>query len=477
MNETPPKVAVIGGGVAGLAAAWRLEHPASPDAVAPAVTVIEAAPHVGGNLRTEVDGEFRVEWGPNGFLDSEPATLELARAAGLDDELLRSSDAARRRFLFLRGKLREIPTSPGRFLASDLFSAGAKLRILRELFVPGRRDLGQAAERPETDETVWQFGARRLGAEFADTMLDPMVRGITGGECRRVSLAAAFPRMVELEREHGGLFKALVALGRKRRREKRAGGTGGPTGVLTSFREGMAALPAALARGLSGEVLTDHAVTALERTAEGWHLRCDERVLGPFAAVVDTAPAHAAARYHPDAEARELLAGIRYNPLVVVGVALRREDVVHPLDGFGMLTPSTEGRPLLGVLWTSSIWQGRAPAGTVLLRAMCGEAGWLELDDAEILRRTCAELDAIYGLRGRPVRHWVFRHPQAIAEYEVGHLARLAALDRALARTPGLFVSGSSYRGIAVNVCMKESGPVADRVRAHLASSRQEGAA
>jgi len=470
------KVAVIGAGVAGLAVAWRLEHPDDPRATTPRTTVIEAAPRVGGNLRTEREEPFRVEWGPNGFLDSEPATLELARAAGLGDELLRSSDAARRRFLFLRGKLREIPTTPGRFLACDLFSTRAKLRILGELVVPGRKDLGQAAARPETDETVWQFGARRLGAEFADTMLDPMVRGITGGECRRVSLAAAFPRMVELEQQHGGLFRAMMALGRQRRREqKRAGGTGGPTGVLTSFRTGMQALPEALAAGLKGEVLTGHPVTRLEAGPEGWLVHGGERVLGPFDAVVDTAPAHAAAHYHPDAEARELLASIRYNPLVVVGVALRREDVVHPLDGFGMLTPSTEGRPLLGVLWTSSIWQHRAPAGTVLLRAMAGEPSWLELDDAEIVRRTTDELAAIYGLRGRPQRTWVFRHPRAIAEYEVGHLARLARLEERLARTPGLFVTGSAYRGIAVNACLKESGPTADRVRDHLRATLARG--
>jgi oxygen-dependent protoporphyrinogen oxidase len=470
-----PKVAIIGGGVAGLAAAWRLERPQDPEAMIPDVTVIEAAPEVGGNLRTEEDDGFRVEWGPNGFLDSEPATLELARAAGLGDAILRSSDNARRRFLFLRGKLREIPTSPGRFLACDLFSPAAKARILGELFVPGRRDLGLAADDVGTDETVWRFGARRLGAAFADTMLDPMVRGITGGDCRRVSLAAAFPRMVELEKDHGGLFRALMALGRQRRRDKRAGGTGGPSGVLTSFEGGMVSLPRALAAGLRGEVLTGCPVNALERGEDGWTVRCGDRALGPFDAVVDAGPAHAAAGYHPDAEARDLLAGIRYNPMTVVAVALRREDVVHPLDGFGMLTPSCEDRPLLGVLWTSSIWTHRAPQGTVLMRAMAGDPAWLDLDDQEIIARTCAELDAIYGLRGKPIRHWVFRHRRAIAEYEVGHLARLSALDRALDRTPGLFVTGSSYRGIAVNACLKESEPMAARIRAYLSARGGNG--
>jgi oxygen-dependent protoporphyrinogen oxidase len=473
MPDPAPRVAIIGGGVAGLAAAWRLEHPDRADAIVPQVTVLEADTQVGGNLRTEIDGDFRVEWGPNGFLDSEPATLELARAAGLGDELLRSSDAARRRFLYVRGALREIPTTPARFLKSDLFSWSAKLRIAGELLVPGRKDLGQAAERPETDETVWSFGARRLGREFADTMLDPMVRGITGGECRRVSLAAAFPRMVELERDHGGLFRAMIAIARQRRREgqKRQGETGGPSGVLTSFRSGMQALPRALAAGLRGDVLTGQAVTRLEHGRDGWWITTGSQRLGPFAAVVDAAPAHAAARYHPDREVRDLLAQIRYNPITVIAVALRRADVVHPLDGFGMLTPSTEQRPLLGVLWTSSIWTDRAPADTVLLRCMSGEESWLDLDPDEIVRRTCAELDHLYGLRGEPVRSWVFPWRQAIAEYEVGHLARLAALDDALSRTPGLILAGSSYHGIAVNASMKDAARVADAVRDHLNAS------
>ncbi|MEZ4387581.1 MAG: protoporphyrinogen oxidase [Candidatus Krumholzibacteriia bacterium] len=474
MADRGRRVAVIGGGVAGLAAAWRLERPTDPTAAPCDVTVFEAAPAVGGNLRTEADGEYRVEWGPNGFLDSEPATLELATAAGLGDRLLRSNDAARRRFLFVRGKLREIPTSPGAFLRSDLFSLRGKLRCLGEVFVPGRRDLGRAAVDPATDETVWRFGARRLGAEFADTMLDPMVRGITGGECRRVSLAAAFPRMLELERDHGGLFRALIALGRQRRREgrRREGGTGGPTGVLTSFRDGMQELPRALAAGLRGPVRTGEAVTELVREGDGWWVATAAGRQGPFAAVVDSAPAHAAAGYHRDPEIRELLAGIRYNPLTVVAVAWRREDVAHPLDGFGMLTPSTEGRPLLGVLWTSSIWTGRAPAGTVLLRCMSGDPAWLALDDAEVVRRTCDELAQLYGTRGAPRRAWVFRHPRAIAEYEVGHLARVAALTRAAARTPGLVLSGSSYHGIAVNACLKDAGRAAAAVRNHLAEGR-----
>ncbi len=480
MSESlAPRVVVLGGGVAGLAIAHALEHP--DDGATPvAVTVLEAADAVGGNLRTEHDGGYTVEWGPNGFLDSEPATLALASRVGLDDELLRSEDASRRRFIFHGGKLREVPLTPGGFLGCDLFSARAKARVLGELLVPRRTDLGRAAEDPTTDETVHAFGVRRLGRDFAEIMLDPMVRGITGGDSRRVSLAAAFPRMVELERDHGSLFRALAAIGRQRKRERRAAGkrqddgapSPSPKGVLTGFRAGMATLPRAIAAQLRDPVRTAWPVAAVARQDDGWWITAaDGRRDGPFAAVIDASPAHAAAKHQVDPEVRSLLAGIRYNPLVVAAVAFDRTQVRHALDGFGMLTPSGERRPLLGVLWDSSTWRHRAPAGKHLLRCMSGDPAWLDLSDDEIVRRTVAELDRIYGVTGQPERAWVFRHPRAIAEYEVGHLARLAALDRALARTPGMFLAGSSYRGIAVNACLKEAVPTAARVRRHLAET------
>lgn len=478
-SQAGGRVAVLGGGVAGLAVAHALSRP--EDGSAPVVvTVFEAAPQVGGNLRTAHDDGFTVEWGPNGFLDSEPATLALASRVGLADEVLRSEDAARHRFIFHAGKLREVPTSPGGFLGCDLFTARAKARVLREVLVPRRAALGRAAADPTTDETVYAFGVRRLGRDFAEIMLDPMVRGITGGDCRRVSLAAAFPRMVELERDHGSLFRALAVVGRQRKREQRAAGkrskddatSPAPKGVLTGFRGGMETLPRAIAAALPAPVVTGWRVDAVVREADGWWIGADDgRRDGPFAAVVDASPAHAAARHQGDPEVRSLLAGIRYNPLVVVAVAFDRAQVTHPLDGFGMLTPSGEGRPLLGVLWDSSTWRHRAPADAHLLRCMSGDPSWLDLDDDAVVRRTVAELDAIYGVSGQPRRAWVFRHPRAIAEYEVGHLARLAALDRALARTPGLFLGGSSYRGIAVNACLKDAPALAARVRQHLAQA------
>jgi oxygen-dependent protoporphyrinogen oxidase len=203
---TDGRVAVIGGGVAGLATALNILDRARDRDLPVSVTVFEKDDHPGGNLRTLKQDGWQLEWGPNGFLDNEPATLRLVDRLGLRDDLVRSSDAARRRFLVVDDRLQEIPTSPKAFLKSEMMSTRAKLRLAGELFVPARKDLGRAAEDPNTDETIDQFGTRRLGKAFAETMLDPMVKGVFGGESRQLSLAAAFPRMVELERDYGGLF-------------------------------------------------------------------------------------------------------------------------------------------------------------------------------------------------------------------------------------------------------------------------------
>jgi oxygen-dependent protoporphyrinogen oxidase len=345
--------------------------------------------------------------------------------------------------------------------------------VAGEVLVRRRRDLGRAAEDPDTDETIFAFGERRLGRAFAETLLDPMVKGVFGGDARRLSLAAAFPRMVELEQRYGGLFRALVALGRERRRRgdapDGAAPAPGPAGVLHSFDTGMAALTERLTGAVRGRVLTDRPVTSVRRDAGAWFVEAGDETFGPFDAVVDASPAHAAARHLPDADLRGLLARIPYAAITVVTLAFDRDDVDHDLAGFGMLIPGRERRRLLGVLWSSSIFAGRAPDGRVLLRCMAGGPGPLERGDDDLVTMAVDELRTLYGLRGGPVRSWVIRHERAIAQYEVGHLARLRAIAEILGRWPGLFLCGSSYRGIAVNACVKEAPATAAAVLDHLA--------
>ena len=474
------RVAVIGGGVSGLACGLALRDRARERGLDLRVTVFEKETQPGGNLRTLNRDGWQFEWGPNGFLDNEPATLRLVDRLELRPRLLRSSDATRRRFLLVNGRLEEIPLSPKAFLGSRMLTLRGKLRMAGELMVPARKDLGRAAADPATDETIDQFGERRLGREFADVMLDPMVKGVFGGEARRLSLAAAFPRMVELEKNHGGLFRAMIALGRDKRRKGRRTDAG-PTGVLHSFDGGMAVLVDALAAALDAdpgaEVVRGADIDALAREADGWRMTWPGGERGGFAAVVEASPAHAAARHVRDLDAALTtdLADIPYAPMAVVALGFARQNVAHDLDGFGLLVPGRERRSVLGVLWSSSIFPGLAPAGHVLLRSMAGGSGnpaVMELDDEDLVATVLADLRPLLGLRGKPALVHIIRHRRAIAQYVPGHLARLQAIDAAGMRLGALYFAGSAYRGIAVNACIKESETLAEKVLDALAGAR-----
>jgi oxygen-dependent protoporphyrinogen oxidase len=470
-GNDPLRVAVVGGGVAGLAVAVGLLDRAA-DRLPLSLTVFEKEKRPGGNLRTLKHEGWQLEWGPNGFLDNEPATLRLVERLGLQAELERSSDATRRRFLLVDGRLQEIPTSPPAFLKSGMLPLAAKLRMAGELFVPARKDLGRAADHPDTDETIADFGKRRLGKAFAETMLDPMVKGVFGGEARQLSLAAAFPRMVELESQYGGLFKAMMALGRKKKKGQKT--DAGPSGTLHSFRGGMETLIRALAGVLEDDerarILSGEGITSLRPEGGGWQVvQGRDDVHGPFDLVINAAPAHAAAGHlagvHP-ALADELQQ-IPFAPMAVVALGFERDQVAHDLDGFGLLVPGKEKRDLLGALWTSSIFSGRAPDDKVLLRCMAGGAGNPELmglDDEELTHVICSELRPLLGLQGQPVMVKVIRHEQAIAQYVTGHLARLKRIDQHLQGLPGLHLTGSSYRGIAVNACVKQAEILAEKI-------------
>jgi oxygen-dependent protoporphyrinogen oxidase len=474
-------VAVISGGIAGLATALNLRDGARAAGHPIRVTVFEKSAEPGGNLQTVRQDGWQLEWGPNGFLDNEPATLRLVDLVGIRGKLLRSSDATAHRFLLVGGRIQEIPTSPGAFLKSEMLPLRAKLRMAGELFLPPRKDLGRAAEDPATDETIDQFGARRLGRDFAEVMLDPLVKGVFGGESKKLSLAAAFPRMVELEKNYGGLFKAMMKLARERKKLGKSRTDAGPSGVLHSFTGGMASLIEAMVAQMAADplarILTSAEVRKIAPTDAGWLVTAGDQEHGPFDAVVEAAPAHAACGHlqHLDPVLAGNLAAIPFAPMAVIALGFKREAVAHDLQGFGMLVPSREKRDLLGVLWTSSIFSGRAPAGRVLLRCMAGGSGnpgFLDQDDAGMVDVVMSELRPLMGFKGAPEMIKVIRHDKAIAQYVPGHLARLKEIDAAARKYPGLYFTGSSYRGISINACVKEAETVAEAVLRGLAEDR-----
>ncbi len=353
------------------------------------------------------------------------------------------------------------PRGPLAFLKSPLLSAAGKARIAWEPF---------ARPRPGTDETIHEFAARRIGAEAASILVDSMVSGVFAGDSRALSLRASFPRMWELETEYGGLFRALLALRKQRRR---GDAMGAPAGALTSFVGGMEDLIRGVAATLGDGVRTSAGAIALRKDSAGrrFSVSTAAGIVEADALVLAGPSSDAASLLRPhDPELSALLDGITAAPLAVVCLGYDERAVARdrgPLDGFGFLVPRSEGIRILGALWETSIYPHRAPDGKALLRVMIGGARdphVIDLDDTELLRIVRGELAITMGLHVGPEFVRIIRHRRGIPQYTVGHLDRLARIDARLRAHPGLYLAGNSYRGVSINSCVAEAGTIAEGV-------------
>ncbi len=436
-------VVVVGGGISGLAAAFRLRRGGLR------VALLEAAARAGGVIETFSRDGWRFEMGPNTVLENDESVSRLIRDAGLDGEKLVAAPRAKRRYLYKGGALVPLPGGPPGLLRTPLFSLGAKLRLLREPWI-GKPPDG-------TEETIAQFVRRRLGREFLDYAVAPFVSGVYAGDPERLSARWAVPKIHALERDHGSLIRGALAKGKGP----------APAGGMISFREGLEELPRRLAREV-GDVRTGVSAEGITPRAGGFTL---ETTAGPLAArrVVLAVPADAAARLLEAATAgasREL-AGIPYAAVAMVSLGWRREEVGHPLDGFGFLVPRREGLRLLGCLFPSELFPGRAPEGHVALAAFAGGrtdpelAGW---DEERIAATLTDELRTPLGLRGDPAFQLVRRWPRAIPQYEVGH-GRFVELAREIETAlPGLRLAGNYLGGISVPDCVRNATALAEEI-------------
>ena len=464
------KVIVVGGGISGLATAFLLRKRAEEAGIDLDVTLLEKEERVGGKIWSIKEEGYLCEWGPNGFLDSKPQTLDLCRDLGAAERLLRSNDNARKRFIYTGGALNRLPENGPMFLKSGLISWPGKLRLALEPFIPKRTD--------GADETLASFGRRRLGEEALQKLIAPMVSGIFAGNPETMSLRSCFPRIAELEDQYGSLVRAMIKLAKKKKQEAATGkavsSAAGPGGVLTSFRGGIQELTDILAEQLgAGTVVTGQSVTGLTAGASApWRLRTESIDIDADAVVL-ASPAHATAGIVKDVDSpmAEILNEIPYASMTVVCFGYERERIACDLNGFGYLIPKEEGMNTLGTLWDSSIFENRAPEGKVLLRSMLGGAcfpEYVNLSDAQVMERIKADLKATMGITAEPSFVRIFRHPQAIPQYTVGHAKRLAALQEQASTHPGLFLTGNSYRGIGLNDCAAAACRTADEVVAHL---------
>ncbi|MBK8010863.1 MAG: protoporphyrinogen oxidase [Deltaproteobacteria bacterium] len=464
-------VAIVGGGISGLAVAEAIERLGAADGIPIRTIVLEREAAPGGKIKTQrVDG-FVVETGPHGFLDKEPVVFELIDRLGLTSALVTADASSARRYIVRGGCLRALPSSPPKFLVSGVLPAHQRFRVLLEPWVRQR-----AADATD-DESVFDFASRRIGRGAAEVLVDAMVTGIFGGDPKALSLRSAFPRMMELEATYGSLIRAQISITKARRR---AGGTKAGVnpamgGGLNSFRMGLGTLTDALAARTHVRVGFDAAEIQVPFCVrgQGTEVRADAVVLATPADVMSGLLEPIA----PDVA--EIIKEIPYAPVSVVVHAFRRADLPSTvvLDGFGFLIPHHEGREILGTIWASTVFPDHAPEGMVMLRTMVGGARRPELmalDDAEMLERVRAELVKIMRIPPdtKPVFERVLRWPVAIPQYTIGHASRVDAMDRLEARIPGLFATGNAFRGVAMIACIVDAQRVAERVVRHVAAKR-----
>ena len=440
MNAGPLDVLVIGGGISGLTTAFHLARSGRR------VAVLEASERVGGSIETWTDGAWRFEMGPNTVVENDESVGRLIRDCGLESEKITAAATAKRRYLYKAGRLIPLPAGPGGFLTTPLFPLSAKLRLLREPWI-GRRADG-------LEESIAQFVRRRLGQAFLDYAVGPFVSGVYAGDAERLSVRWAVPKIFALEERHGSLIRGALA--------KRKGPA--PGGSMISFRHGLEELPRKLAREI-GDVRTGVACEKVIRIDGGFRA---ETAAGPIEAerVVLAVPADAAARLLDEATAgaSRLFAGIPYAPVAVVCLGWRRADVSHPLGGFGFLAPRKEGLRVLGCLFPSEIFPGRAPEGHVALAAFAGgrtDPEIVEWDDDRIAAAVVGELRGPLGLKGEPAFRLVRRWPRAIPQYELGHgrfVERAREIERAF---PGLRIGGNFLAGVSVPDCIRNATAMA----------------
>lgn len=436
---------IIGAGLTGLAAAFALRRGGA------GVTVLERGDRAGGAVRTESSEGFLVEHGPNSMMVNEPSVEGLIAAAGLSGEVVRPM--AKKRFLVRGGRAVALPSSPLGAISTPLFSLRGKLRILAEPFI---------ARGTADDETLADLVRRRLGPEMLAYAIEPFVAGIYAGDPELLSARYAFPKLWNLERDHGSFIRGAVRLRRS-----------GPPQSMLSFRGGMEVLPARLAASLGDGFRPSVQVESIERFVGGWRVVWREgeaRRDAVAANLVCALPAYAAAALPWEESLRPALASLEevgYPAVTVVALGFRREDVAHPLDGFGALVPAAEGRRILGAIFSSSLFPGRAPEGHVLLTVFVGGARQprqAALGDGALEQDVLRDLRDLLGVRGEPSFRRIVRWPRAIPQYNTGYGKILRALEETEAANPGLHFAGNYRGGIAAGQCLHNGLSLAARV-------------
>lgn len=451
-------VAIIGGGITGLTAAFRLRQQNIP------VTLYEASDRVGGVIQSVRRDGYLAEFGPNTIMETSPKVAALIEDLGLTARRIYSEPAAKNRYLVRGDHPIKMPESPFEFVTTPLFSAAAKLRLLREPFV--------APCDPAREESVAEFVQRRLGLEFLDRAIDALVGGIYAGDPHELSVQQAFPKLHALEQKYGSLLKGQVMGARERRRRDEVAK---PHAKTFSFDEGLQVLPESLRARLANEIRLRSPVNKLTQNEQGWSLMSPaDESSAEHSAVIYAGIASGLSRLEIAAR-RPLdlssLSEIHYPPVASVVLGFRRKDIAHPLDGFGMLIPRIEGFRILGSIFSSSLFPNRAPAGCVTLTSYVGGARLPEMAQKsaeELFQITLEDLRVLLDISGEPTfKHHVL-FPKAIPQYNLGYARFKQLMSAAEISAPGLFFGGHYRDGISVSDCIVSGHDLAERVAKYL---------
>ena len=483
-GERTMRTAIIGGGIAGLAAAYELEKARAAGAEIE-YTLFEIRARLGGSLSSEIVNGAVLEYGPDSFLSEKPAGAELCRELGLGEQLTPSNDAERNTYVVVRNRLVPLPDGlmfliPTKLIptaTTRLFSLGTKIRMGLELLLPPRPS--------EKDESVAALVERHFGLEAVDRLADPLLSGIFGGDATQLSARTVLPRLVEMEAKYGSLTRGMLAAHRAMRArtaaasQKQAGGAAAqsagsrthsdtrrtPRGIFTTLRGGMQQLVDAIEAKLEPSwIRRATAVDALEKTPDGWRVTADGSA-GKYDAVILAAPAWAASGLLADVDSvlSQELAGIPYSSSITVNLLYDEDQLGDLPGGFGFLVPASEGRAMLACTFVHRKFLGRTPTGKVVLRAFLGgmknEALMAESDEA-LLAAVRRELTQILGEQvvprdARPEHTKVSRWRRAMAQYAVGHQERIARVEERVAELSGLKLAGNAYDGIGIPDCIR----------------------
>jgi len=444
-------VIVIGGGISGLSTAFWLKQNGVN------VTILEKSNRAGGTIKTDSENGYLVEYGPNSALETTPLINKLINELGISGEKVAASKQSNKRYILKNGQLYALPMGPISFLSTRLFSVSAKLRLFKEPFIKSKS---------HPKETIAEFTERRLGREFLDYAINPFVAGVFAGNPETLNVKTAFPKLYELEQDYGSLIGGSIKSARKRKKSKEKSKQSAGT---FSFKNGMQILTDSLLNGLKEEIKLNCDIKAICRSSSEkgisydveFNLNGEHKHISSDAIVV-SAPSDSASKLVAaiDSSLSSVIENVHYPPVNVVFMGFKNSNIGFHLDGFGYLIPAKENRKILGTLWNSILFKGRAPEGFQALTSFVGGSRSPELtekSDDELIDVVLREMNSIMGVEGKPDFVKIIRWERAIPQYNNSYVETFDEIERSMKQNPGLFICSNYYRGISVGDCIKNA--------------------